>query len=262
MDENLNTEQSEQKEQPAVDPFTERAMELGWRPQEEWTGAPEDFIDAKEFVRRQPLFEKIDHQSKELRALKQAFDAFKTHHSKVKEAEYNRALAALKAEKRRALSDGETERALVIEDKMEEIQEQKTQFEQEAASVPETDAATLRPEFVRWTQENTWYNSDRAMTAYADKLGIELRNEGYSPPEILERVSREVKKEFAHKFKNPARERAGSVEGGSRMQSNAEPEFKMSDDERRIMNRMLAAGNLGITKEQYIAELKSMKERG
>lgn len=261
MDENLNTEQVDNKPEQTTDPFTERAIELGWRPQEEWSGAPEDFIDAKEFVRRQPLFEKIEHQSKEIRALKQAFDAFKTHHSKVKEAEYNRALAALNAEKRRALSDGETERALVIEDKMEEIQGQKEQFEQEAASVQVEEQPTARPEFVRWTQENNWYNQDRAMTAFADKVGIELRNQGYSPTEILAQVTKEVRKEFPHKFKNPARERAGSVEGGSRRQSSNETDFQMSDDERRIMNKMLAVNN-SITKEQYIAELKAIKERG
>lgn len=255
---NENTEQlPEGTEQPVSDPFTERAMELGWRPQEEWTGAPEDFIDAKEFVRRQPLFEKIEHQSREMKALRAAFDAFKTHHSKVKEAEYNRALAALKTEKRRALSEGETERALVIEDKIDEIQEQKQQFETEAASVATQEVAQPRPEFVRWQQENTWYGKDRAMTAYADRLGVELANQGYSPEEVLTRVTRDVRDEFKHKLTNPKRDRAGAVESGSRVGRSSEPEFQLSDDERRIMNRLVAAG--GLTKEEYIKELKRVR---
>lgn len=259
MDPEIQGQEGQPEVQPEVksDPFTDRALELGWRPQEEWNGAPEDFVDAKEFVRRQPLFDKIDHQSKELRALKQAFDAFKTHHSKVKEAEYNRALAALKAEKRRALSEGETERALAIEDKVEEIQEQKAQFEQEAASVQVDEPAVARPEFVRWRGENNWYGQDRAMTAFADKLGVELHQQGLSPQDILTQITRETRKEFAHKFKNPARERAGSVEGGSRAGNRSEPEFQLSDDERRIMNKIVAMG--GITKEQYIADLKKVR---
>lgn len=256
--ENQSNEQpAEQQIEQKSDPFVERALELGWRPQEDWNGAPEDFIDAKEFVRRQPLFEKIDHQSKELRALKQAFEAFKTHHSKVKEVEYNRALAALKAEKRRALSEGETERALAIEDKLEEIQEQKAQFEQDAASVQVEEQPVARPEFIRWRGENSWYGQDRAMTAFADKLGVELHTKGYSPQEVLSAITKEIRKEFAHKFKNPARDRASSVESGSRGGSKAESEFQMSDDERRIMNKIVAAG--GITKEQYIAELKKVR---
>lgn len=244
-------------EQKEVDVFTERAMELGWRPQEEWTGNPEDFIDAKEFVRRQPLFEKIEHQSKELRQLRQAFDAFKTHHSKVKEVEYNRALAALKAEKRRALSEGETERALVIEDKIDEIQEQKTQFEHDAASIPSGPVDNPHPDFVRWTQENGWYNKDRAMTAFADRLGVELHAQGLNPAVVLEQVTREIRKEFPHKFTNPKRERPGAVESGSRRSNSAEPEVQLSDAERQIMNRILAAG--GLTKEQYLADLKKIR---
>lgn len=251
------TENQEVQQESKSDPFVERATELGWRPQEEWTGAPEDFIDAKEFVRRQPLFEKIDHQSKELRALKQAFDAFKTHHSKVKEAEYNRALAALKAEKRRALSEGETERALAIEDKVEEIQEQKAQFEQEAASVQVNEQPVVAEEFLRWKSENSWYGNDRAMTAFADKLGIDLHSQGYDRQAVLKEINKEIRKEFAHKFKNPNRDRVGSVEGGSRTSNKSEPEFQMSDDERRIMNKILSVG--GITKEQYIADLKKVR---
>jgi hypothetical protein len=257
MDEEVKVEgqEPEVKQEQKSDPFVERAMELGWRPHEEWDGAPEDFIDAKEFVRRQPLFEKIEHQSKEIRAVKQALDAFKQHHSRVKETEFNRALAALKAERRRALSEGETDRALALEDKIDEVTEQKNQFEQEVVSQP-VDTQP-RPEFVRWTQENTWYNKDKAMTAFADRLGVELHQQGYSPEEVLQKVSREVRTEFKHKFTNPKRERAGAVESGSRIQSNAEPEFQMSDDERRIMNRFVQTGVM--TKEQYIADLKKIR---
>jgi hypothetical protein len=259
MNDELNVDQKQEPENTPEqkDIFVERAMELGWRPEEEWQGPPEDFIDAKEFVRRKPLFEKIEHQSRELKALRGAFDAFKTHHSKVKEVEYNRALAALKAEKRRALSDGETERALVIEDKIDEIVEQKSQFESEAASVQTPQEASPRPEFVRWQQENSWYGKDKAMTVYADTLGVDLSRQGHSPEEVLAKVTREVRSEFAHKLTNTKRERAGAVEGSSRSGANTAEEFKLSDDERQIMNKIVAMG--GITKEDYIKELKRVR---
>lgn len=260
MDEEIKDSDVEQnvdsKTEQASDPYTEKAMEMGWRPQEEWEGDPSDFIDAKEFVRRQPLFEKIEHQNRDLKALRQAFDAFKTHHSKVKEAEYNRAMAALKAERRRALSDGETERALVIDDKIDEIQEQKVQFDNDRASVQEVDT-TPRPEFVEWRATNSWYGRDDAMTAYADKVGVRLANSDYSPAEVLREVSKAVKQEFKHKFVNQNRQRAGAVEGGSRVSANTSTDVKLDDDERRIMNKIVAAG--GITKEEYMAELKRVR---
>ena len=45
------------------------------------------FIDAPEFVRRGELFTKIEKQSKELKAVREALKALGEHHSKVKEME-------------------------------------------------------------------------------------------------------------------------------------------------------------------------------
>lgn len=243
------------QETPELSPVEQRAMEMGWRPKEEWDGDDDDFVDAKEFINRQPLFDKIEHQSKELRQLRQAFDAFKTHHSKVKEAEYKRAMAALKAERRRALQEGETEHALMLEDKIEEISSEKEEFDNSQKSV---EQPTVRPEFVEWSSKNKWYGTDVAMSAFADRLGIELHQKGYQPAEVLDMITKEVKREFKHKFENQRRAGAPSVESGSRQVVANEADFKMTDDERRIMNKIVAMG--GITKEQYISELK--KTRG
>lgn len=237
------------------DPITERALEMGWRPETEWEGQPEDFIEAKEFVRRKPLFEKIEHQSKELKQLRQAFESFKVHHTKVKEGEYQRALKQLKDARRQAMSEGETDRALALEDKIDEIQEQKTEFDQQVQAQPQDTAP--RPEFVRWSQENSWYNKDKAMTSFADRLGVELAQQGVHPEEVLREVTKEVKKEFAHKFTNPRREGGSAVEGGSRRSTTAEPVFQMSEDEVKIMNRMVRAG--AMTKDEYLKELKKVR---
>ena len=130
----VGTEAPVESTPPATDPFEAKAAELGWRPKEEWEGAEEDFIDAKEFVRRKPLFEKIESQNKAIKQLSQAFDALKTHHTRVKEAEYQRALKSLKDAKRQALADGETDRALAYEDKIDEVEQQKAEFDEDVAS--------------------------------------------------------------------------------------------------------------------------------
>jgi len=240
---------------PEVDPIVERATSMGWRPIEDWEGPEEDFIDAKEFVRRQPLFEKIEHQSKELKELRKAFDAFKTHHSKVKEAEYNRALQQLKASRKEAMVNGETEKALYIEEKIEEISEQKAEFDNSVAQIP--TPTQVQPEFVRWQEQNSWYQKDRAMTAFADILGVELAKQGMSPEAVLAEVTKEVKKEFAHKFQNPRRAVGSPVEAAPRRGVTKEPEFVMTDEEKQIMKRIVRAG--GIDEATYIAELKKVR---
>ena len=60
-----------------------RAMEMGWRPRDEFSGEDDDFIDAKEFVARKPLYDKIAQQSKQLKNVTQAVEALKEHYGKV-----------------------------------------------------------------------------------------------------------------------------------------------------------------------------------
>ena len=59
-------------EQPKVDPYEDKARATGWRPLEEFEGDPETWVDAKEFLGRAPLFDKIKHQTKKQKELEKA----------------------------------------------------------------------------------------------------------------------------------------------------------------------------------------------
>lgn len=245
------TTQTEQQ-----DPFEAKAMEMGWRPQEEWEGDPEDFVDAKEYVRRQPLFDKISSLNKQLKKLEQGMEAFKVHHKRVKDSEFQRAYDALKLAKRQALRDGETDQVLALEDKLEEIQAQHKEFEESLPETPKT--AEAHPAFVAWRQQNAWYQKDRAMTAFADKLGVELHQQGLSPDEVLQQITKEIRTEFKHKFTNPKRDTPSPVEGGSRKATkSSEDSFSMPEDDKRIMDKLIRSG--AMTKEEYIKEYKRVQ---
>src|SRR3990172_13012748 len=69
----------------------QRAMSMGWRPKDEWRGDEVDFIEAGEFVRRKPLFDKIDSTNKRLRDVEQSLNQLAHHHAQVKETEFQRA---------------------------------------------------------------------------------------------------------------------------------------------------------------------------
>lgn len=253
--------QNEQVQEKEVhtDPYVEKALELGWRPEEEWDGSPEDFIDAKEFVRRQPLFDKISGLSKHVKNLEQSFEALKQHHTRVKEVEFQRAVDTLQKARRQAMRDGETEQALAIEEKIEDIQSQKQEFEELQKEQPSPQAPN--PAFVSWMEQNKWYQKDDAMTAYADTLGVKLKQQGLDNDEILKRVTVEVRKEFKHKFTNPKRDSASSVEGGSRKPAAgnklSDVENSMSEQDRSMMNKLIRSGAL--TKEQYLEEFQRIQ---
>lgn len=239
-----------------ADPFEAKALELGWRPKEEWDGPDEEFIDAKEFVRRKPLFEKIEHQSKSIKQLTQAFEALKTHHTKVKESEYQRALKSLKEARRIAMADGETERALAYEEKIEEVEAQKAEFDKDVDQVQIPTEPQEHPTFVAWREKNGWYGRDEDLTAFADGLGPRLARNGLSPEEVLREITKRAVDQFPAKFRNPNRDRAGGVEAPSR-KTPAPDTFSMSQEERDVMKKFVKSGVM--TEAQYIKELKQLK---
>lgn len=257
MEDELQQGSGEQpQDTPQLSEIEQRAIEQGWRPKEQFEGDPTAFIDAPEFVRRGELFSKIEHQSKELKAVKAALDALKSHHSRVKEVEYNRALKTLDEARKQALVDGETERFFALEEKIEEVKAEKAEYDDNLKSVDTTPVRDINPEFTAWVDKNSWYESSKPMRAYADKLGIELAQEGHSPSEVLKLVEREIKKEFAHKFQNQKATRPQAVEASGR--SGTKPDsFAMSEDERKIMRRFVQTGVM--TEAEYIADLKKTR---
>ena len=258
MSEELNTEvvetsPGEEPKQPSA--MEQQALAQGWRPKEEFNGDPESFIDAAEFVRRGELFSKIEHQSKELKQVRQALEALKDHHSKVKETEYKRALASLDSARKQALADGEHDRFFALEEKIEEVKAEKAEFDAELKSVPTQDAPQPPQEFVNWVNQNKWYETDKAMRAYADRLGAELAT-SYPPNTVLQMVEKEVKKEFSHKFTNPKSSRPMAVEPAGRGGTKSDS-FSLSSEERDIMRKFVRSGVM--TEQEYIAEIKKVR---
>lgn len=250
------TEQTQERQYSEIEL---KAIEQGWIPKDEFDGDESEFIDAPEFVRRGELFSKIESQSKELKKVREALEAFKVHHTKVKEMEYERALKALKDARRQAVAEGEHERALALEDKIDEVKAEKEQIIQEANSTqPESDDS-YSPEFTSWVDRNPWYETNKVMRKTADALGKEFYDAGHSPAEVLVLVEKEIRKEFAHKFQNPATKRPSAVEGSTR-QSAKKDNFELTAEEREIMRKIVAV-TPGFTEADYIKDIKALRQK-
>jgi hypothetical protein len=235
-------------------PVEQRAMEQGWVPQEEWTGDPDDWRPAKEFVDRGELFKKIDDLRRENKAIKQGVDEFRKHHEEMKAVEFRRALAFLREQKKEALAEGDHDRVVELDDKIAETREA-----QREAPKQVQQPAEPHPEFVRWTSRNGWYGTERAMKAFADDVAREMVGRGITdPPAILAEVDKQVRKEFPHKFENPRRAAAAPVEGSTKTgRSAAKDDVVLSEQEKSIMNKIVRSGVM--TKEQYLTEFKARK---
>lgn len=259
--ENQNTEIESQEQEhveqtPQLSAVEQKAMEQGWVPQDEWTGDPDAWRPAKEFVDRGELFKKIDEVRRENKNLKTAIEEFGKHHAKVKEMEFKRALATLKAAKKEALAENDVDAVVEIDERMDEVKE--TYRAEQAA--PQVDDSQPDPRFLAWVNKNQWYQTDRAMKAVADEVARDLVVNGERDNNvILNAVEKTVRKEFPHKFNNPNRERAGAVEGSTPKapSRNKSDDVQMTEAEKRIMEKIVRSG--AITREKYLEEYKATK---
>lgn len=242
----------------ALTPTQQEALAQGWVPKDDFQGDPEKFVDAGEFLRRGELFRKIESQSKEMKDMRKALQELAKHNSQIRDIEYKRALETLKAEKKAALSEGDADRVVDIDDRIDLVKAQQRQDAVQTAqqAIPQE----VHPELKNWIGRNGWYETTPSMRGWADARGIELAQEGKSPTEVLNTLEKEVKTRFSEKFHNPNRERAAAVETGkSRAAGKATAEYELSDVEKQVMNTLIRQGVL--SKDEYITQLKAIKEK-
>lgn len=254
----VNDTPEQKQEQPQEREYSGievKAIEQGWIPKEEFDGDESEFIDAPEFVRRGELFKKIETQSRELKNVRQALEALAKHNTKIEKLQYEKALKSLKDARKQAMMEGETERALALEDKIEEVENEREIVARDVPQIPEDDSYT--PSFQAWVERNNWYETNRTMRAAADALGKDFYNQGYQPQEVLEKVEAEIRKEFAHKFASPAAKRSMAVEPSSRSGGSKRESFELSQDEREAMRQIVKTGVM--TEAEYIKQIKQTR---
>lgn len=251
-------EDGQSSDTPELSEVEQRAIEMGWKPKSQFSGDEADFIDAKEFVSRKPLFDRIEHQSRELKEVRKALKALSDHHQKVKETEYKAALEELKQEKRRALESGDADKLIEIDDRIAEEKARQVVSERE----DKTQTNQPHPEFVNWVKQNTWYANDAEMRISADQIGTAYAaaHPELDPNEVLKYVKERIRKVYPEKFQNPNKERPSAVEGSSNAptrSSRSRDDFVLTDEERRVMNTFVRTGVM--TAEEYKAELRKVR---
>lgn len=146
---------------PSWTPAEERAINDGWRPEDEWEGEPDDFVDAKAFNFRGELMARISQQGKKLSkveadnaTLSQMVRKANEITQKMTAAAVDKATRELKMEKIEAVRDGDAERVVELDDQLDDMKTAKAELitEQEAVQ-PEIVA----PDFAKLTpQQRTW----------------------------------------------------------------------------------------------------------
>lgn len=255
-DENTQVQEGQEPTQVEYTQAEQLAMEKGWKPREDYDGDPANFRSAELFLQLEPLYKKIDSVSRENKQLKEATQYLTKIQKETKAFEYDRALKALRAERRAAMEEGDFNKADLLEDQAETIKEQKRIVEE----TPEAPKGEQNALFNEWQERNSWYQKDEDLRDWADGRGLRLHNQGKSPAEVLEILETEVRKKYKEKFTNPNRERASAVEGsqGGSSATVKKEKYVLNDMEKKVCATLIRAGAIK-DEAEYIESLKQAK---
>lgn len=248
-------EQEEQEQQQAGPSVEALASELGWAPEDQWRGNPDEWVDAATFIRqgRDILKKTLSRQDTELSEVKKTLGEFKEYHQGVEERAYKRAKADLERQRREAVAEGDVEEVDRIQSELDSLPEPSKTEEPDKGNGqanPDND-----PNFIAFRSQNPWYGKDYFLTAKANEIAPVVGNAGFQGQAFYDEIARAVRSEFPDKFRNPARARKSSVEGssgtsrkkgGERGYEDLPPDAKAACD--RFVNQGL------LTRDEYVKD--------
>lgn len=169
------------------------ARSQGWVPKEEFRGKETDWIEAEVFVQRgreiNPILRKsnerlqkeLDKHKQDLADLRIGVEEFKKFQKDLTEkkiASFETEIASLREQKKLAISSGDGELAVQLDDQMDAVKEARATAKEEAKVVvkEEVKAPVTNPKIEAWVEDNAWYKNSPAMAAQANELAEGIRN--------------------------------------------------------------------------------------
>ena len=257
--------------------YESEARAQGWVAKEEFRGSEDDWVDAETFVRRgkeiMPILRKNNEKllkelgeakkaAEEAREAAKEFREFQKQQFERKTKDLEVQLEQLKQAKREAITQGDGDRAIAIDDAMDDLKEQRIEAKEELkaaeAKTKEVQPVTTDPVLNSWMEKNDWFGPDKRMTTVANALGIEIRREfpNLNGQPFLDKLDQELREAMPEKFgkravPNPMEGAPNgtarpSVSSGKKSYANLPPEAKAACD--KFVKQGL------MTKEAYVAE--------
>lgn len=205
------------------------AREQGWRPKDEYlklhNADPDKWVDAGQFIKnaeqRMPL---VNAQNRKLQSdLREAKDLIRDvlkNQQAQQKAAVDRAIAALKADKKAAVTEGDSARVERIDDQIDVLRTVETVKTPEA----KTEDQELAPEYGEWAGRNGWFKTDAVLRAEAiaalDIINVDPETTDLPLADKLKLVTRRVRSIRPEKFPAVRRPVANSVEGGGNAPRN------------------------------------------
>ena len=192
------------------------------------------------------------------------FREFQKTQFEKKTQEYETQLAQLKQAKKEAINSGDGERAVAIEDAMDDIKVQ-NQAAKEELKVAEAKAKQMekpipQPDehLTQWMEDNSWYGKDEKLRSVANSLGEQIRREnpGLIGKPFLDKLDQELADFAPEKFgkRRTPNPMEGSTAGSARPSAirGKKSYDSLPADAKAACDRFVKQGLM--TKEQYVSE--------
>lgn len=258
MSEDIKKEEEkvvEKKEPEKKEPnkFEESARAKGWKPKEEFEGDEGKWIGAEEFLKREPLFDRIKQTTNEVKELKKTIEAMATFHKKNVDAEVAKRLVELKSQKKEAIQTGDV-------DKVEEIDKAIEEQKQIKADVPKQE--DIKPEIKEFLESNPWFETNKEMASFAIAYNKTQTESGVSLAESLKKTAQVVKRAFPENFKNQERQKSPPPVETPTHEKGAETKYtvsRLTDEQKRVYDQMVKRHKV-LTHDEYFKGLESIGE--
>jgi hypothetical protein len=180
----------------------------GWKPKTEFSG--DSWVDAEEFVKREPLFDRIKKQSTDIKEMREIIGNMAEHYKKSQDVAVQKAITDLKTQKKEAIEVGDVAKVEQID---KDIEEQR----KVVADVPKK--TEIKPEITKWVKENKWFDTNQKMqkSAISFNKSYAEENPEATLEETLEETAKYIKIRFPDEFKDNTarRESVSPVESPS-----------------------------------------------
>lgn len=278
-------EVSEEEEAPSeddvyasLDENEQQAWANGWRPKELFAGDAGKWVDAKTFMDRQPLFDKISVQSKTIKnqdakiaALQKAIKTLTALQKASATKTIQDQRVAIKAQQAEAFEERDHARYEELTKELGKLDEQGKSIDNLDADIdvePEAEAQppkALPKSYNEFVERNkAWFNVDSRATAVANAESLKAyeSTDGSHDQKLeaaLKAAEKAVKETFPKYFKNPNKKLPSPVAGAK---TNVTPQVKTRDTlkvkqgmtklERQIMREVLES--TGMSEADYIKQ--------
>ena len=253
---------------PNLTEVEEKATGQGWKPENDWDGDEGEWVDAKQFVFRGELMDRIKTQTKklskqesEITTLKSGFKQYQDHADKMAKADYESQLDKLKELKKEALKEDDYDTVVDVDEKLATIKAE--QAAQKKEPVKE-ETQTLDPKVEAWIADHDWYRNDDLMRGAADAAAASVRAE--NPQWPVEDVLAEVAERVDVKFNKPSKRRASNTvtETGARRKQTSSKKGKygksdLNEEQLKVGRTFVNAGALK-SLDEYAQQLGDIGE--